>query len=762
ALKHGRLPATLHQETPNPYLRLAGSPFTVIARNTPWEPGRDAAGRPAPRRAGVSSFGFGGSNAHVLVEEPPAPRGAVPINASELIVLSARDPERLRKYAGKLAGFLRSDGASLPFASVAYTLQAGREALASRFAVVARDAADAAEHLERFAAGEMNGPWRFAEVPTGFDGERLRWDAVPRDELARRWVAGADVDWTRPAAPPRVHLPTYPFAPTPHWADPAPKQPSDILDAFDADPAGPRFRRLFRATDPLVADHRIRGQLVVPGAVYLELLLAAAKRWRPDSPAVGFRGVLFLHPFLVGDAGRTAVGKFLPGNGPLAKFEFASEGPNGPPVVHSRGEVRFGDTGASPDSVDVLAVRGRCPDHRDRDEIYARVRAEGIDFGPTFQGLRQVWTGDGEALAELAPPPGDGIEKYLLHPTILDGAIQASVGLVAKSYGHKKRPMLPFSVEELTIFAPLTPVCYSYVRQTAGSEGSVKLNVTIVDPTGRPLAFLRDVYLRAVALPQASASPVSLPAAAPVVTSPDRVVAHLQSVFAAVLETTPDRLDPRATYDRFGIDSFLAVEILQRLEKTYGPLPKELLFEHLTIEKLAAYLAVRTPTMPAPVLAAVPKAVPANDDIAIVGLSGRYPGAADLREFWANLRAGKSGIREVPADRWDHTPHYAATPTPGKAYTKWGGFIDHADRFDPLFFSISPAEAEAMDPHERVFLEESWKALEDAGYPPGRLAETIGTADGNPVGVFAGVMYGPYQWYGIEQWVRGGPGTAHS
>ncbi len=804
ALKHGRLPATLHQQSPNPYLRLAGSPFTVIDRNTPWEPGRDAAGRPAPRRAGVSSFGFGGANAHVLVEEPPVPHGPVPASASEWIVLSARNPDRLRAYAGKLAGFLRGAGATVPFASVAYTLQTGREAMAFRFALGARDHADAAEELERFAAGETTGPWRFGEVPTGIDGERLRRDALPADELARRWVAGADVDWTRPAAPPRVHLPTYPFAPTRHWADAAPKQPSDSLDAFDADPAGPRFRRLFRAADPLVADHRIRGQLVVPGAVYLELLLAAARRWRPESRAVGFRGVLFLHPFVVGDAGRTAVGRFLPGGGPAVTYEFASEGPGGPPVVHSRGAVVFDDSPVSPPSVDVDAVRGRCPDHRGRDEIYARVRAEGMDFGPTFQGLRQVWTGTGEALAELAPPPGDDVGKHLLHPTVLDGAIQATVGLVAMSYGRKRRPMLPFSVEELTVFAPLTPVSYSYVRQTAGSEGSAKFDVTILDPAGRPLVSLRDVYLRAVARPE-SAAPLSPPSLLgkgagglgealpgsevppnPLTPFPTReggigrdaveVVTHLQSVFAAVLETTPDRLDPRATYDRFGIDSFLAVEILQRLETEYGPLPKELLFEHLTIEKLATHLAAK----PVPDLWHRPLAgegthrpeagatrneldpQTGTGDIAIVGLSGRYPGAADLREFWANLRAGTSGIREVPADRWDHAPHHAPNPTPGKAYTKWGGFIDHADRFDPLFFGISPAEAEAMDPHERVFVEESWKALEDAGYPPARLAAAVGTPDGNPVGVFAGVMYGPYQWYGIEQWVRGGPGTAHS
>ena len=79
----------------------------------------------------------------------------------------------------------------------------------------------------------------------------------------------------------------------------------------------------------------------------------------------------------------------------------------------------------------------------------------------------------------------------------------------------------------------------------------------------------------------------------------------------------------------------------------------------------------------------------------------------------------------------------------GKSYSKWGGFLDNVDKFDPLFFSISPREAELMDPQERLFLETAWWTLEDAGYTTSRLRQQA-------VGVFAGVMYGHYQLYGAD------------
>src|SRR5262249_10508560 len=89
-------------------------------------------------------------------------------------------------------------------------------------------------------------------------------------------------------------------------------------------------------------------------------------------------------------------------------------------------------------------------------------------------------------------------------------------------------------------------------------------------------------------------------------------------------------------------------------------------------------------TRPAPVESAEP--------IAIIGMSGRFPMAKDIDELWGNLLSGRDCISEIPPERWDW--HSVSS-------VKWGGFIDGVDEFDPLFFNISPHEAELMDPQQR-------------------------------------------------------------
>jgi acyl transferase domain-containing protein/thioesterase domain-containing protein/acyl carrier protein/SAM-dependent methyltransferase len=128
--------------------------------------------------------------------------------------------------------------------------------------------------------------------------------------------------------------------------------------------------------------------------------------------------------------------------------------------------------------------------------------------------------------------------------------------------------------------------------------------------------------------------------------------------------------------------------------------------------------------------------------IAVIGLGGRYPMSGNIEQLWENLKKGKDCITEIPKDRWDYREFYDATKnTPGKTYCKWGGFIEHVDRFDPLFFNIAPREAEMLDPQERLFLEVAWETIEDAGYTRERL--------GNNIGVFVGVMWGQYQLFGM-------------
>ena len=121
------------------------------------------------------------------------------------------------------------------------------------------------------------------------------------------------------------------------------------------------------------------------------------------------------------------------------------------------------------------------------------------------------------------------------------------------------------------------------------------------------------------------------------------------------------------------------------------------------------------------------------EDIAIIGMGCRFPQAETPAAFWQLLSNGVDAITEVPKDRWNVDELYDPEPvSPGKMNTRWGGFLERVDSFDPLFFNISPREAERIDPQQRLFLEVAWEALENAGLAADKLA-------GSLTGVFAGM-----------------------
>ncbi|MGD9824694.1 amino acid adenylation domain-containing protein, partial [Desulfobacter sp.] len=128
-----------------------------------------------------------------------------------------------------------------------------------------------------------------------------------------------------------------------------------------------------------------------------------------------------------------------------------------------------------------------------------------------------------------------------------------------------------------------------------------------------------------------------------------------------------------------------------------------------------------------------------RESIAVVGLGCRFPGGCNNPEaFWKFIETGGDGITEVPADRWDIDSFYDANPdTLGKMTTRWGGFIDQIDQFDPAFFGISPREARGIDPQQRLIMEVGWETLEDAGELPAQLK-------GSSTGVFVGISGSDY------------------
>ncbi|WP_019545182.1 type I polyketide synthase [Streptomyces sulphureus] len=141
ALRHGEIPPVANCTVPNPQIDFPSTPFRVDSRPTPWP--RSG----APRRAGVSSFSVGGTNAHVVVEEPPPTAPPAPSGTSQLLVLSARTDAALQRSAAALADAL-ADGDSPDLADASHTLRVGRRAFARRMALVCRERTEAGAALD--------------------------------------------------------------------------------------------------------------------------------------------------------------------------------------------------------------------------------------------------------------------------------------------------------------------------------------------------------------------------------------------------------------------------------------------------------------------------------------------------------------------------------------------------------------------------------------------------------------------------------------
>ncbi|WP_044562066.1 SDR family NAD(P)-dependent oxidoreductase [Azospirillum sp. B4] len=242
----------------------------------------------------------------------------------------------------------------------------------------------------------------------------------------------------------------------------------------------------------------------------------------------------------------------------------------------------------------------------------------------------------------------------------------------------------------------------------------------------------------------------------------------LCALVTEVAGTPPARLHAGRDIEDLALDSMHITQLNDRLEQTFGPISKTLFYECRTLGELAARLPAKAATLPAappampagaPVAATERRRPDVAEPIAIIGFAGRFPGADDLDAYWANLMAGRDCVTDVPADRWDHALVFDPVPgRPGKAYARRGGFLSQVDGFDPLFFGIAPAEAERMDPQERLVLETAWEAMEDAGLTRATLAQSPDRLGA----VYVGVMYGDYQILGAEQHALGNPVSASS
>lgn len=233
--------------------------------------------------------------------------------------------------------------------------------------------------------------------------------------------------------------------------------------------------------------------------------------------------------------------------------------------------------------------------------------------------------------------------------------------------------------------------------------------------------------------------------AAPVQQRRALILDYMRDAVAEVTKIDPTQIRDDVGFFDLGIDSLMAVNLHRRFEQGLGrELPVTLAMDYPRLNDAAEYLLRDVLGLGAPASAEstaepVPLATVRTDEpIAIVGIACRFPGAPDPDAFWEVLSNGVDAIREIPDDRFDIDEYYDPDPdTPGKIYTRYGGFLDAVDGFDPEFFGISPRETVWIDPQQRLMLEIAWEGLESAGYSPAALR-------GSRSGVFVGVCSNEY------------------
>ncbi|HYC88473.1 MAG TPA: polyketide synthase, partial [Thermoanaerobaculia bacterium] len=267
------------------------------------------------------------------------------------------------------------------------------------------------------------------------------------------------------------------------------------------------------------------------------------------------------------------------------------------------------------------------------------------------------------------------------------------------------------------------------------------------------------------------------------------VTVSLRALLARELHLRESDVEDDAEFVSLGLDSISAVTFVRAINERYKTsIEATKIYRFPTLAQLAAFVkeeAERHGTLPAvavaapppvvadvpaqpkiaikpgasrltsgrrvrrtekPAAAPAPEPAQAREAIAVVGMSGRFPQARNLDEYWRNLEAGRNSITEVPPDRWDVRQYDRA---------RWLGVLDDVDRFDPLFFRIAPQEAEYMDPQHRLFLQESYRAFEDAGYAGRDLSD-------KKCGVYLGMSINDYAMLLLKRGIRTTPVTANS
>lgn len=521
--KHRQLAPTIHSIETNSDIEFANTPFYLQHELSSWN---SSDGQ--PRRALINSFGAGGVNACIVLEEFERKK-VVTSEKESLIILSAKTEERLQRSVENLLDHLEKYS-DVNLVELAYTLQVGREAMEERLACVATSLTELKYLLGRWIAGKPNlkiirgkldtRPKKNRGIKKKYNEHILEFIAQENlNELAQAWIFGASIDWGNlynGRLPSKVSLPTYPFERERYWVSDG--VPSGKIESKSTSSGVVRLHPLVSRnsstlrevsftsdisdTEYYAVDHKINGNRLFPGAGYLEMACVAGNIAGDDRVRT-IRDIVWIQPLLL-ENGPAKLRTLLKPVGDSTEYEVVSLDEYGETVVHCEGRVQFTENKSiqSTPALSIDTLRGQYSKLSSAENYYQIFANNGVQYGNSFRPIQDVYSNHSTALARLVLADNlvDGFDEYVLHPSLIDGALQTVMVLIGDS--DSGTPYLPFALDELEIFKPLSNNCYAYAEidddDGVGPADLKKFNIRILNEYGQLLVRMNHFYVRAL------------------------------------------------------------------------------------------------------------------------------------------------------------------------------------------------------------------------------------------------------------------------
>ncbi|MFZ7774523.1 SDR family NAD(P)-dependent oxidoreductase [Bacillus velezensis] len=540
SLKKETIPASINCEQVNDYIQWENSPFFINRENRKWT---DKEGK--NRLGAVSSFGMSGTNAHVVLQSyTPESTVREKENTQDdkpyyLLVLSAKTSEALQGKIHEMAGFLEKsqNTGAMDLAKISYTLMEGRHHFDHRCAVVVKDREDAVRILRQAEENEKLPDLFKGRVSRDFTGRAVLRKAMEdiikqsyMEEnpnkykenlcvLAEFYCLGYEVsaDLFGDVKFNKVNLPSYPFAKQNYWIEkeeffqPYSKRDTGIIHPLlhqnVSSLLGQRYRTGFTSHEFFIKDFIVKERRLLPDSIYLEMarmaFADAGSEIVAETNGVLIQNIEWMNP-ISDELQRLELftGLYPEADGTIIYEIFSKSESN--PVVHCRGTGKFVQSDRS-GLIDIRAIKDKCNSNYVSSNKWNRVlHAAGIKNGEGFNALKKLYIGQKSVLAELELPScvNDSKGSFMLHPSMLEAALQSVIGLTLRESQKDeiiavKKP-LSRALGELEVINACTEKMWAYVTLT--DEGKLdsaqtsfqQVNITLCNHEGDVIIKLTD------------------------------------------------------------------------------------------------------------------------------------------------------------------------------------------------------------------------------------------------------------------------------